>query len=271
MCVTAQQIMNRGLVPRCQVTTHHRRRDLFDRYKLSVPVTWEDYVQLAERMNGTDVDGDGKADLYGTCFDIHPDICKANFILIAMVAPYIQYRGTSQGVFYDPDTMEPLINNAAMLRVLDLYTRLFAVQPQTPTCAASNIAFRNRTCLMTINWGAFFCKKKRQDHLACAIARCFATTCARGQKRISDIPVKRPNSGSPQEIPHSNKQRAVSVTCSECPRSRTSLNAKNHQAIVSDAIRTTRVYNTNHRLQIFPSRSGTSCLVMSSASHTNRV
>ncbi|EFJ47381.1 hypothetical protein VOLCADRAFT_92015 [Volvox carteri f. nagariensis] len=129
------------------------RRDLFLRYNLSVPVTWDDFVQLAEQMNGTDVDGDGVPDLYGACFDIHYTICKANFIMIAMAAPYIQYRGTSQGLFLDPDTMDPLLDNAAMAHVLELYLRLFAVQPPTPTCAASNAAFRNRTCLMTINWG----------------------------------------------------------------------------------------------------------------------
>ncbi|GLI71278.1 hypothetical protein VaNZ11_016406 [Volvox africanus] len=132
------------------------RRDLFLRYNLSVPVTWDEFVQLAEQMNGTDTDGDGVGDLYGACLDIHPSICKANFILIAMAAPYIQYRGTAQGVFYDPDTMEPLFNNAAMARAFELYVRLFAVQPPTPSCDASNAAFRNRTCLLTINWGDEF-------------------------------------------------------------------------------------------------------------------
>lgn len=33
-------------------------RDLFARYKLSVPNTWEDMLQIARTMNGTDFDND---------------------------------------------------------------------------------------------------------------------------------------------------------------------------------------------------------------------
>ncbi len=48
------------------------RRDLFDRYNLSVPATYDEFVDLAVRMNGTDTDGDMVGDLYGVCFDIAP-------------------------------------------------------------------------------------------------------------------------------------------------------------------------------------------------------
>ena len=48
------------------------RRDLFARYNLSVPATFDEFVDLALRMNGTDTDGDQIGDLYGACFDIAP-------------------------------------------------------------------------------------------------------------------------------------------------------------------------------------------------------
>jgi ABC-type glycerol-3-phosphate transport system substrate-binding protein len=45
------------------------RRDLFARYALTVPQTWDDMLGVARRMNGTDTDADGKPDLLGACFD----------------------------------------------------------------------------------------------------------------------------------------------------------------------------------------------------------
>jgi multiple sugar transport system substrate-binding protein len=46
------------------------RRDLFQRYGLAVPQTWDDMLALVKRMNGTDADGDGQPELYGACFDL---------------------------------------------------------------------------------------------------------------------------------------------------------------------------------------------------------
>jgi len=43
-----------------------------------------------------------------------PAGCKDIFNLLSIVSPYLQYLGTSQGVFFDLNTMEPLINNQAM-------------------------------------------------------------------------------------------------------------------------------------------------------------
>jgi multiple sugar transport system substrate-binding protein len=46
------------------------RLDLFQKYKLAVPQTWDDMLALAAAMNGTDTNGDGQPDLLGACFDI---------------------------------------------------------------------------------------------------------------------------------------------------------------------------------------------------------
>ncbi len=51
------------------------RQDLFARYNLSVPRTWDEFLLIAKRMNGTDTDGDGTPDLFGTCVDVATD-CK---------------------------------------------------------------------------------------------------------------------------------------------------------------------------------------------------
>jgi ABC-type glycerol-3-phosphate transport system substrate-binding protein len=49
------------------------RADLFQAYNLTVPQTWDDFLQVAKTMNGTvDTDGDGQNDLFGACFDVLP-------------------------------------------------------------------------------------------------------------------------------------------------------------------------------------------------------
>jgi hypothetical protein len=85
----------------CCVSTLHRR-DLFQRYGLDVPQTWDDYVAIATAMNGTDTDGDGVPDLWGTCLDMMP-LCKIPFNAAAILAPYLQYGGTIDGLYLDPD------------------------------------------------------------------------------------------------------------------------------------------------------------------------
>jgi hypothetical protein len=53
-------------------------------------------------MNGTDTDGDGVPDLWGTCLDMTP-YCKISFNAAAILAPYVQYGGTADGMYLDPD------------------------------------------------------------------------------------------------------------------------------------------------------------------------
>ncbi|GLI65577.1 hypothetical protein VaNZ11_009149 [Volvox africanus] len=132
------------------------RRDLFERYNLSVPATWEEFAELAGKMNGTDTDGDGVGDLWGACIDNTQPTCKSLWILTAILAPYVQYLGTKQGVFIDPATMKPLMNNPAMIRAVQLYRSLFASGPRPAECRAANPFFSNGSCLMTINFGDQF-------------------------------------------------------------------------------------------------------------------
>jgi ABC-type glycerol-3-phosphate transport system substrate-binding protein len=57
------------------------RKDLFARYSLTVPQTWDDMLALARLMNGTDTDGDGKPDLWGACADVLFSECLWTWII----------------------------------------------------------------------------------------------------------------------------------------------------------------------------------------------
>jgi hypothetical protein len=107
-------------------------------------------------MNNTDTDGDGVGDLYGICLNNgpSPSPCKVSLLLFAMAAPYLQYKGTAQGAFFDPGTMAPLADSVAMAQAVRHYLDLWALQPETGlTCSGSNAFFQRGRCLMTINSG----------------------------------------------------------------------------------------------------------------------
>ena len=86
------------------------RSDLLKRDGLKPPETWDDYLAIAERYNGKDLNGDGKAD-YGSCIAKKRDAQSYWFVVGRRLLP--PGEGTSQGAFFDADTMKPLVNNEA--------------------------------------------------------------------------------------------------------------------------------------------------------------
>ena len=47
------------------------RKDIFDKYNLQVPRTWDEVLETAQHMNGTNWNGDGLPD-YGMCLQRAP-------------------------------------------------------------------------------------------------------------------------------------------------------------------------------------------------------
>ncbi|GLI66107.1 hypothetical protein VaNZ11_009817, partial [Volvox africanus] len=130
------------------------RRDVLEAHGLPVPVTWDDFVATAAEVNGTDMNGDGKPD-YGVCLQ-RPRYCFNGFSLTAIWSSFIQSHGTQHGAFFDPETMEPLVNNAAMALAMVIFKRLRAYGPPDETsapCLPYNQRFVNGECALTLSWG----------------------------------------------------------------------------------------------------------------------
>src|SRR5258708_9747523 len=94
------------------------RTDVLEKAGLKPPKTWDEYLTVAKAVNGTDMAGDGKPS-YGSC------ISKARnqqsyWWLWSVAAPYLQTNGTSQGSFFDPATMQPLVKNDGFIHALDV-------------------------------------------------------------------------------------------------------------------------------------------------------
>lgn len=95
------------------------RSDLLEKAGFKPPSTWDEYLTIAKEFHGKDLNGDGTPD-YGSCLAKKPNhVVWWSFWSIA--GSFLQSQGTSQGGFFDPETMKPLTNNEAFAKALDIY------------------------------------------------------------------------------------------------------------------------------------------------------
>src|ERR1041385_2951482 len=94
------------------------RSDVFKKNNLKPPTTWAEYLADAKALNGQDMAGDGKPS-YGSCISKKRS-GQSYWWLWAIFAPYVQTQGTSQGSFFDPKTMKPLVNNDGFIEALNI-------------------------------------------------------------------------------------------------------------------------------------------------------
>src|SRR4029450_1937058 len=87
------------------------RSDLLKRDGLKPPATWDDYLAIAKRYQGKDLNNDGKPD-YGSCI-AKKRAAQSYWMSWSVAGSYLQAEGTSQGAFFDAATMKPLVNNQA--------------------------------------------------------------------------------------------------------------------------------------------------------------
>jgi hypothetical protein len=100
------------------------RRDVFAAAKIAHPESMDDVLHAVRQLNGSDFNGDGVPD-YSVCFNTNPGCVDSYLTFLGILGPMLQ-TAPSQGVFFQPDTMEPLVQNAAMKEALRIYATLFS-------------------------------------------------------------------------------------------------------------------------------------------------
>ncbi|MEM1428072.1 MAG: extracellular solute-binding protein [Pseudomonadota bacterium] len=95
------------------------RTDVLAENGLEPPKTWEDYLEVAAAIHGQDMNGDGEAD-FGSCI-FKKRNAQSYFAVQSMAASRVQSKGTAEGLYFDPETMAPKINNAAWKRAFEIY------------------------------------------------------------------------------------------------------------------------------------------------------
>ncbi|KAG2499152.1 hypothetical protein HYH03_002734 [Edaphochlamys debaryana] len=139
------------LIPAPQMFYYHL--EAFQKYNLTIPQTWEEFTDLAERFHGTD-------NLTGAC--VQTEKCFSESFTLRMVfSSYVQTHGAVQGLFWDAETLATTVNSPAMQAALEIVKRLRVLAPvSNGTCTRRH--FAAGTCLMSINAGPEFKAGQRE-------------------------------------------------------------------------------------------------------------
>jgi multiple sugar transport system substrate-binding protein len=130
------------------------RTDLLTEAGLAPPNTWEDYLAIAETFHGNDLNGDGTPD-YGSCISKKRS-GQAYWFIMSIAGAFLQSQGTSQGAFFDTETMTPLIDNEGFARALEIYnqtTRYGPPEELNLEVGDTRGLFTSGRCALSIDWG----------------------------------------------------------------------------------------------------------------------
>src|SRR5438552_2266566 len=131
------------------------RTDILEKDGVKPPATWDDYLTIAAKYNGQDLNGDGQPD-YGSCI-AKKQVARSDWWLISLAAGLLQSQGTSQGAFFDTTNMNPLFGkNEAMTLALQTYAKTATFGPPDELnmdVGGSRGLFTTGRCALTMDWG----------------------------------------------------------------------------------------------------------------------
>ena len=131
------------------------RKDILDKDGVKPPATWDDYLTVAEKYNGQDLNGDGEPD-YGSCIAKKKG-AQSYWWIISLAGGLLQSQGTGQGAFFDTTNMNPLFGqNDAMTKALETYAKTTQFGPPdelNQDVGGSRGLFTTGRCALTMDWG----------------------------------------------------------------------------------------------------------------------
>ncbi len=130
------------------------RTDVLAQLGMDPPETWDDYLAIAEAAHGMDMNGDDQPD-YGSCISKKRN-AQAYWAIHSIAGAFLQSQGTSQGAFFDPETMAPLVNNAGFRAALEIYVATTEFGPPDEInldVGDTRSLFTIGRCALTIDWG----------------------------------------------------------------------------------------------------------------------
>jgi multiple sugar transport system substrate-binding protein len=125
------------------------RSDIFAKHNIQPPDTWEDFLTIAQRLNGTDMNNDGVGD-FGTCWVTAQDAYFFPYWM-AIASSIFQYEGTQQGILIDPESNELLISNEGFEYAAILNRNISRYSRSLQTWNDQSRDFLAGRCAMTIN------------------------------------------------------------------------------------------------------------------------
>jgi multiple sugar transport system substrate-binding protein len=131
------------------------RSDLLDKDGLKPPATWDDYMTIATKYQGQDLNGDGEPD-YGSCIAKKKG-AQSYWWIISIAGGLLQAKGTNEGAFFDTSNLTPLFGpNEAMTKALDMYAKTATVGPPDELnmdVGGTRGLFTTGRCALSMDWG----------------------------------------------------------------------------------------------------------------------
>ncbi|MEH6728494.1 MAG: extracellular solute-binding protein, partial [Hyphomicrobiales bacterium] len=130
------------------------RRDILEKIGMEPPKDWDDYMKVAEAMNGMDMNGDGEAD-YGSCI-FKKRNAQSYFAIGSIAAGFTQTKGTGEGLWFDTETMKPKINNAGWAEAFRVYKETGKYGPTdelNQDIGDTRALVQAGRCGLVIDWG----------------------------------------------------------------------------------------------------------------------
>jgi multiple sugar transport system substrate-binding protein len=131
------------------------RKDLLEKDGLKPPATWDDYLTVAQKYNGQDLNGDGTPD-YGSCIAKKKG-AQSYWWIISIAGGLLQGKGTNDGAFFNTSDMSPLFGqNEAITKALETYAKTAefgAPDELNQDVGATRGAFTTGRCALTMDWG----------------------------------------------------------------------------------------------------------------------
>jgi multiple sugar transport system substrate-binding protein len=131
------------------------RKDLLEKDGVKPPATWDDYLAVAQKYNGQDLNGDGQPD-YGSCIAKKKG-AQSYWWIISIAGGLLQGKGTNDGAFFNTSDMAPLFGqNEAMNKALETYAKTKDFGPPDELnmdVGGSRGLFTTGRCALTMDWG----------------------------------------------------------------------------------------------------------------------
>ncbi|MEM7061480.1 MAG: extracellular solute-binding protein [Pseudomonadota bacterium] len=130
------------------------RTDVLSAAGLEPPQTWEDYLEVASKIHGMDMNDDGEAD-YGSCI-FKKRNAQSYFAIQTFAAPIVQTQGTAEGFHFDNSTMQPIVNNAGWRKAFELYKATGQYGPPEELnmdIGDTRALFKAGRCGLIVEWG----------------------------------------------------------------------------------------------------------------------
>jgi multiple sugar transport system substrate-binding protein len=129
------------------------RTDILARLGKQPPRIWDDYLDIAKAAHNKEF-GDGRP-VYGSCITKKRN-AQAYWFITSIAAPFLQAKGTSEGVFFDPKDMKPLVDNEGFRKALAILKETTQYGPPNEInldVGDTRKLFTVGQCALTMDWG----------------------------------------------------------------------------------------------------------------------